>query len=798
MKTGSKFMGAVSAVALSAGIASTGAGIAFLASTAVAEAAVVNNIVVRGNSRVDAATVRGNITIQPGENFDSSDIDDSVRRLFQTGLFSDIRIAQQGNTLVVEVSENQIVNQVVFNGNSKIKDQQLQTVVQTKPLGPYSDARIEADLQAIRDAYAAIGRSDATVSSDQVVLADGRVNVAFQINEGDRTKITSVNFVGNQAFGDGRLRGVIETKRSGPLSFLTRRDVYDPNKLRADEEKLRRFYYNRGYADFQVISSTADLDESSNEYAITITVQEGERYEFGDIAVDSTVSGLDTERLRSLLETRPGEVYSAEDVEDSIVALSEELATGGFPFAQITPRGDRDFANRTISVTYQIDQGPRAYVERIEIRGNTRTRDYVIRREFDISEGDPFNQTLVRRARERLENLGYFSRVNISTAPGSQPDRVVVVVDVEDQPTGEFAIGAGYSTGSDGGATLEASITERNFLGRGQFIRVGAGGGEDSRNYSVSFTEPYFLGYRLAAGFDLFRTEDSRYSDYEYEEQGGVLRIAAPLTEDLTAGLRYTYSETRYDIAEDFGSRNNLSFAYLSAIDNSPWVKSSITPTLTYNTLDDRSLPREGIFAEGAIEVAGLGGDSEFVKFTGEVNYFHLLSESADIIGSLKAGAGHMIATGDDTRVFDQFFLGGSKVRGFDSRGIGPRAAIPIYNAAGNFTGNFGSPEDGDALGGTTYFYASAEASIPMPVVPRDLGLRVAAFADAGTLYGSELSGPDKRGGVGFDQAWRASVGASLIWASPFGPLRVDYAVPVAKEEFDDVQEFRFGASTRF
>lgn len=798
MKAGSKFLGAVSAVALSAGIVSAGAGIAVLSSAVMAEAAVVSNIEVRGNTRVDDQTVRGNITIQPGENFTNFDIDESVRRLFATGLFSDVRIAQSGSTLVVTVSENQIVNQVVFNGNQKIRDRQLETIVQTRPLGPYNEAVIEADIQAIQDAYAAIGRSDATVTTQRVVLEDGRVNIAFDVNEGDRTKIAAINFVGNQAFSDGRLREVINTKKSNFLSFLTRRDVYDEDKLRADEELLRRFYYNRGYADFQVVSSFAELDETSNEYTVTITVQEGERYTFGDVNVISSVPDVDTEELMRQVESRSGDVYSAEDVEESIVALSEGVATNGFPFAQVTPRGDRDFTNRTIAVTYLIDQGPRAYIERIEIRGNTRTRDYVIRREFDLSEGDAFNQSMIRRTRERLERLGYFSQVNISTAPGSQPDRVVVIVDVQDQPTGEFAIGAGYSTGSDGGATVEGSITERNFLGRGQFIRVAAGAGEDTRSYNISFTEPYFLGYRLAAGFDLFRTEDARADNYEFEQQGGTLRIAAPITDDLTLGLRYNYVESEYRPNEDNGFLlRDLSIAYQEAVGFSPWRRSSIGPTLTYNTLDDRNLPREGIYAQIGAEYAGLGGDAEFVKFTGEVNYFHLLSDSADIVGSLSAGAGHMIATGDDTRVFDQFFIGGETIRGFDTRGIGPRAGIPQYDEMGNVIG-YGPPGEGDALGGTTYFNVSAEASMPMPIIPRDVGLRVAAFADAGTLFGSELSDAAEAGAVGFDQSWRASVGASLIWASPFGPLRLDYAIPVAKEEFDDVQEFRFGASTRF
>jgi outer membrane protein insertion porin family len=781
MKAGSRLLNAVSAIALSASFVTAGAVSALVMGATVAEAAVVNRIEVQGNSRVDDSTVRGSLTIRPGEEFNNDDIDNSVRQLFATGLFSDVRIAQSGGALVVTVSENEVVNQVVFNGNRRIRDPQLVNIVQTRALGAFSQELLDADAQAIRDAYAAIGRNDATVSYRTVPVDGGRVNVAFEINEGDRTRISTINFVGNQAFGDGRLSEVVRTKRSNFLSFLTRRDVYDADRLRADEELLRRFYYNRGYADFQIVSSSAELNEQTNEYTITFTVQEGERYTFGDVRIESSVPDVDVATLQGLVESRSGSEYSAEDIEDTIVALSDRVATAGFPFAQVTPRGDRDFTNRTISVTYLIDQGPRAYVERIEIRGNTRTRDYVIRREFDLSEGDAFNQSLIRRAKERLDRLGFFSAVNISTSPGSQPDRVVVIVDVQDQPTGEFAIGAGYSTGSDGGATVEASVTERNFLGRGQFIRVAAGGGEDSRSYRVSFTEPYFLGYRLAAGFDVYRTEDDRADNYSFEEQGITLRTAIPITEDLTAGLAYNFTESRYE-----GSLANLSLPYQQAILESPWRKSSISGSLTYSTLDNRDLPREGIYAQVTGEFAGLGGDAEFAKFTGRASYFHLLSESADIIGSVSGGAGHLISTGDNMRVFDQFFIGGETIRGFDFRGIGPRAAaVP-------------GQRFGDALGGTTYFHASAEASFPLPVIPRDFGLRGAVFADAGTLYGSELSAASTVGAIGFDQAWRASVGASVIWASPFGPLRLDYAVPVVKEDHDRVQEFRFGASTRF
>jgi outer membrane protein insertion porin family len=785
MKAGSKFLNAVSAFALSASVIASGAGVLVLASAPSAEAAVIRSVQVRGAQRAGEEAVRSNLTIQPGVSFSDADVDESVKRLYATGYFSDVRISVSGSTLIVAVSENQLVNQVVFNGNRKIKDDKLQAVVQTQALGPYSEALVNADIERLREAYSATGRSDVEITTQVVPVGQGRVNIAFVINEGDRTKISNINFVGNQAYGDGRLQSVIATKESGPLSFLTRKDVYNEDKLRADEEALRQFYYNHGYADFRIVSSEAVLDESTNQYNITFTVEEGPRYTFGDIAVESTVEGVNSEDLRGLVRTDSGQVYNAREIQRSMEDISRRVAAAGYPFARVTPRGDRNFETQTIGVSYLVDQGERAYVERIEVRGNTRTRDYVIRREFDFSEGDAFNQEMISRAKRRLEALGYFTSVNISTTAGSASDRVVIVVNVEDQPTGSFGIGAGYSAGGDG-LILEASIEEKNFLGRGQFIRVAVGGGlDDARSYTLSFTEPYFLGYRLAAGFDIFKNQSSSEDYYDYDEQGVTLRVTAPITEDLATTFRYTYKEINYDGDGDWDegtpdtSGDNLSAPYEDLIDDSPFTQSSISQTLTYNTLDSTTLAREGIYATATHEFAGLGGDSEFYKISGRARYFHMLSDEADIIGSVAVGAGHVFATGDSLNVFDQFMIGGRQIRGFENNGIGPRM------------------RNGDPLGGTTYVNASAEVSFPMPAFPQDFGLRGALFADAGSLWGNDVdtSGETVRG---TDASIRASVGVGVTWASPFGALRFDYAVPVLKEDFDETQEFRFSMANQF
>lgn len=781
MMAGSKFLNAVSAIALSASVVASGAGMVTLASATTAEAALVQRINVQGAGRIGADTVRANLDIVPGQQFSNAEIDSSVRRLYATGYFSDVKITVSGSTLNVAVAENELVNQVVFNGNRKIKDDKLAGLVQTKSLGPFSKALVDADIRAIKDAYAGIGRSDVDVSIQTAPVGQGRVNLAFVINEGERTKITAIDFEGNSAYSDGRLASIISTKKSNVLSFLTRKDVYSEDRLRADEEALRQFYFNHGYADFRVISSDATLDPATNEYKLSFQVEEGPRYTFGQVNVESTVDGINADELQGLVESRTGSAYSAKDVQKSMEAISKRVASAGYPFARVTPRGNRDFQNNTIGVDYLVDQGDRAYVERIEIRGNTRSRDYVIRREFDLSEGDAFNQEMIGRAKRRLEALGYFSAVNISTQQGSAADRVVIVVDVQDQPTGSFGIGTGYTTGNDGGFTLDVSVEEKNFLGRGQYIRVAAGGGQDNaRSYSLSFTEPYFLGYRLAAGFDLYKRQTSRETYYDYSEQGVTLRVTAPITDDLATTLRYNYRQFDYEGAGAWNNSDNLSPAYQNLIANGPWVSSSISQSLTYNTLDDQSLPREGIFGQITHEYAGLGGDSDFYKIYGKARYFQTLSDEWDLIGSLSVGAGYVTPTGDNLNVYDQFTIGGREIRGFESNGLGPRDRAT-----------------GDGLGGTTYFTASAEASFPLPIIPQDVGFRGAIFADAGTLFGNEV---DNGGRTldGTDYALRASVGASVIWASPFGPLRVDYAVPVAKEDFDREQRFRFGISNQF
>jgi len=782
-----------------------------------AQAAVVSRIEVRGNARMDAQTIISYLSVTPGKQFSSFDVDESVKALYATGLFTDVSIYQSGSTLIVEVDESGIVNQVFFEGNKRLKDEALTSIVQVSPGSTFSEEKVTSDVDRILESYARVGRKDASVTYEVVPLANRRVNVVYRIDEGDKTKIRNIQFVGNVAYGQSRLREVMITKQSHLFSWLNNDDIYDPDKMSSDEERLRRFYYDHGYADFQILSSDVNFDPVANYYVITFTIDEGPRYNFGNIAIESTIAEVNAEAYYGLLETVSGKYYSASKVEESIVAVTEALAAEGYAFARVTPRGNRNFETNTIDIVYQIEQGPRVYVQEIVILGNDRTRDHVIRREFDISEGDALNQVMIQKAKRRLEALGFFDRVDITTRPGDAPDRAIVVVRVVDKATGEFSIGGGYSTAS--GALGEISFSEKNFLGRGQYIKVAASFGTEDTSYTFSFTEPYFLGYRISAGFDIVATQNDANDDRDYGTRSvsGTLRLGMPITEKLHQQVFYTFisdetqvSNSRLDrppgseppppigngqddgIQGDY--RSELSAALAPPFSPESWTKSGFGYSLTYRDFDNARDPREGYLLQWRQDFYGAGGDALYAKTEGTALGYFQLSEEADIAGMLRARGGFNIAYGDSEgyRANDNFFQGSRQIRGFDNYGFGPR-----------------DPVTGDALGGMYYWNSTAEVTFPMPFLPESMGVRGAVFADAGQLWGIDSrsraaivdANPDT---PGFstdsidDNTLRASVGASVIWNSPFGPLRFDYAFPIATAPWDRTREFNFGISSTF
>ncbi len=779
---------------------------AFFAPVLPAHAQTISQVVVKGNQRVEAETIRSYVNMRPGQTYSAGKKDESLKALFSTGLFSDVDIEPSGSTVVVTVVENPLIERVAFEGNKKIENSDLLKETQSQSHGTYTQRKVEADVQRIIDVYRRQGRYDVRVEPKIIDLGNNRVNLVFEIHEGDKTKVEKISFIGNQAFSDFRLRDIITTTESNWLSFLKSSDIYDPDRLAVDQELLRRYYLKNGYVDFRVVSAVADYDQSKNAFFITFTLEEGPQYRFGTVDIESNIASINAADYRGELKTSSGDVYNAELVDKSLENVGMEIAKRGYPFSQVRPRGDRDAANNLINVTYVIEEGPRLYVERINVNNNTRTQDRVIRREIDIGEGDAFNRVLASRAEKRLNKLGYFKKVAITKEPGSAPDRVVMNVDVEEQSTGDLSFSAGYATND--GLIGEVGISERNFLGRGQFVKATLGYGSRRRKAEFSFTEPYFLDRRLALGFDAYyrSTTSNKNSSFEQEVYGGGTRLGITITDDLTAQWRINGYEQNITVPAEYQDANlangEASTAIIQAQGNS--FTAMTGGTLIYNRLDNARNPTEGYILQANVDVATVSGthgagvpNADFIRSTAEARGYYPIF--GDMIGMLRVQGGNISSLETtDVRLVDSFFKGGEFIRGFAPSGIGPRDMTP------------GTRQD--ALGGTTYVGASAELQFPVPYVPEDLALKGALFADAGTLFNvGDLTGTGLTQcasgaaipvvGCNYfdDSSIRASVGLSVIWqGSPLGPIRFDFGFPVMKEDYDDTQVFRFSGGTSF
>jgi outer membrane protein insertion porin family len=803
-------------------------------------AQTVSSIVVQGNQRVEADTIRSYFKAGPGGRLDAFQIDEGVKALFATGLFQDVRPSVQGGRLIITVIENPVINRIAFEGNKKVKDEQLKAEIQSKERGTLSRPVVQADTARLVEVYRRGGRFDVRIEPKIIELPNNRVDLVFEISEGVKTGVKSIVFIGNRAYSSFRLKDVIKTSTTGLLAFLQTGDIYDPDRVEADRELLRRFYLKHGYIDVRIVSAVGEYDPNLRGFVITFTIEEGEQYRFGTVDVVSTIRLLDPSLLRSRLRAYPGDVYNAEAVEKSVEDMTIEAAKRGFAFATVRPRATRDPQTRTVNLVFSVDEGQRIYVERINIRGNTRTRDYVIRREFDLAEGDAYNRALVNRAERRLKNLAYFKSVKISTEPGSAPDRIILNVDVEEQSTGEFSVSGGYSTAD--GFLAEVSVAERNLLGRGLFGKIAVQYGQYTRGAQVSYVDPYFLGYRVAFGVDVFYKEQrpTSYVSYETQTIGFGTRLGFSLREDLGLQLRYSLYQQKVTLPFNLMNCDNInpdfvntfptadkvgttpaltpppgfggiancyvdgeaSLAVKRALTGGPVLTSLVGYTLSHNSLDNNKNPTSGMLAELRQDFAGVGGDVKFVRTSGDLwAYREVIS---DVVGLVHLQGGQIVGWDGGLRILDQFQMGPNLVRGFAPAGIGPRDLTQQP-----FTGVFG-----DALGGSYYWGASLELQTPLYFLPKDSGMKLAAFADAGSLWdytgptnwpltGEVISGsicPLSSYPCPIDNAMhvRTSVGVGLIWDSPFGPLRFDYAFPLTKEPYDRVQQFRFGGGAKF
>jgi outer membrane protein insertion porin family len=810
-------------------------------------AQTVSSIQVEGNRRVELETIRSYFKPGPGGRLDQAQIDDGLKALIETGLFQDVKISQAGGRLVVTVIENPVIGRVAFEGNKKVKDEQLSAEIQSKPRGTLSRPMVQSDAQRIAEIYRRSGRYDVRVNPEIIEQPNNRVDLVFTITEGSKTGVKSVEFVGNSAYSSYRLKDVIKTRESNLLSFLGGADVYDPDRVEADRDLIRRYYLKHGFADVQVVAALTEYDPDKKGFLVTFKIEEGQQYRVASVNFQSSISTLDGNALRSFSRVNVGSLYNAEALEKSVEEMQIEASRRGYAFAIVRPRGDRNFEAHTVSITFAIDEGPRTYIERINVRGNTRTRDYVIRREFDLSEGDAYNRALVDRAERRLKNLDFFKSVKITAEPGSSSDRVILIVDLEEKSTGDFSVSGGYSTTD--GALAEVSISERNFLGRGLFAKASVTYGQYARGYSLSFVEPYLLDYRVALGLDFFQRQQlaNSYISYGTSTLGFSPRLGFALREDLSLQLRYSIYQQKISLPLNLANCNNNPSNSLLAFNPSPafiaanpgtvdptgtgfgcysdgeaslpvrkelasgqTLTSSVGYSLNYNTLDNNKNPTDGLLIDWKQDFAGVGGDVTYLKSQIDAKYYTPLV--ADIVGLIHLQGGILNKVGNnELRMLDQFQMGPNLVRGFAPNGIGPRDINPYGTM--------------DAVGGTKYWGASYELQMPFWFLPKEVGLKGAVYADAGGLLDyqgpttwaatGELTTPANSNcvrpttnpaspgtctGLVFDSSnvVRTSVGVGLIWASPFGPLRFDYAVPITKGQFDRVQQFKFGGGTSF
>jgi outer membrane protein insertion porin family len=729
-------------------------------------AGTVSEVQVQGTQRIDPGTVRSYLLIQPGDLFDPDRLDRSLKALFATGLFADVTMRRQGNALLVNVVENPIINRLAFEGNNRIKDEELSREVELRPRVVFTRTRVQQDVQRIVEIYRRSGRYGVTIEPKVIQQPQNRVDLVFEINEGELTPVRTISIVGNKRFSDSTLRGVIQTKESAFYRFLSNADTYDPDRLSFDRELLRRFYLESGYADFQVLSAVAELTPNREAFVVTFTIEEGQPYTFGKIGFDIALPRINEDDLKELLVTETGERYNSTKVDESVDAITDKLGNLGYAFVDVRPKAGRNPDDRTIDITYQIGEASKVFVDRIDIVGNVRTLDRVIRREMNLVEGDAFNVSNMRRSERRIRNLGFFKSVKVTNAEGSAPDRTNVQVAVEEQPTGEISFGIGYS--SVEAVIGDVGIRERNLLGRGQDLRFGVSGSASSTEYDISFTEPYFLGRDVSAGFDLFRIErEQKESSYDEVRTGGALRAGFDLAPDLRQTVNYTLRSTEITNIDNDASR------FIKEQEGET-VVSQIGQTLTYDKRDSRLDPRDGYILQFTSEVAGAGGDERFLRLKGKSAYYIPID---DIWGLAFLGqAGYIVGLGQDVSIGERFFIGGNTFRGFEKAGVGPRDV-----------------DTGDALGGNQYYVGSAELTFPTGL-PEDLGLRAFVFTDVGSLWNVDASGTEVRDLTSV----RASVGLGVEFVTAFGRIRVDAAQPVLKEDFDKTELFRFSFGTRF
>lgn len=732
-----------------------------------AVAAEINQIDINGLQRVERETVLSYVNINPGENVSQERLNDAFKKLYTTGLFSDVSFDVKGNVLTIKVAENPIINKRFFDGNDKVDDSMLETEVQLGPRSIYSLAKVQEDVQRILNVYKRVGRYAAVVEPKVINRDQNRVDLIYEIDEGPLAKITKINFIGNKHYSDSDLQSEILSKETRWWRIFSSAENYDPEKSNYDKELLRRFYNNRGYADFRVISSVAELSPDSKSFVITTVLDEGVRYKVKDVKFTSEIGEIDTAALADELDFESGDWYNADKVEKGVAAVTDELGKKGFAFVDVEPVLDKDMATGDMNVTFRITEGPRIFIDKINITGNDRTYDEVIRRQFRLNEGDAFNASKIRDSRRNIENLDYFSKVDIQTEPTDDPNKADINVKVTEKSTGYFNVGVGYSTVN--GALIRAGVTENNFRGKGQQLGLDAGLSERVSDFNINFTEPYFMNRPLSAGIDLFGSRSDYQDESSYDEDtiGGRLRLGWKYTDNLSQSVRYTLRQDKISNVSDSAS------IYIKE-EEGQYLDSSVGQTLYYDRRDNAIDPKEGYFLSFGNDIAGAGGDEKYVKFDVKAyrydTFFDYYTLKLFVNGGYVTGYDH-----DEVRLAQRYFLGGSTMRGFDSAGIGARDRYTK-----------------DALGGNWMIYSGAEVSFPIGL--DEVGIKGRTFVDAGML--GKPDGISEKI-VEYSDSPRVSVGLGFTWMSPMGRIDIDFGFPIVKEKYDETEVFRLNFGTR-
>ncbi|HUO22980.1 MAG TPA: outer membrane protein assembly factor BamA [Caulobacteraceae bacterium] len=755
------------------------------AAPAPVQTGVVQRIVVQGAERIEQSTILSYLPIAPGDTVDAQKIDDALKTLFRTDLFSDVQIQLQGTDLIVKVSENPIINQVVFEGNHNLKEDKLRDEVQVRPRGVFTRARAEADVQRIVELYRRSGRISATVTPEIVELPQKRVDLIFAINEGPKSGILNINIIGNKQFSDNALRDVIVTKESKWYRFFTDNDNYDPDRTDYDREQLRKFYRNRGYYDFHVLSAVAELSPDKNGFTVSYTIDEGQKYKFGKMTVETDLKRLNAAQLQRLLPIKEGQTYQDDQIEKATDALTFAAGAAGFAFVDVRPRYTANPQTHTVDVNFQIVEGPRVYVERIDIVGNTRTIDPVIRREMLLSEGDAYNRVLVDRSTIKIKALGFFKDVTIDQLPGSAPDKTVLQVKVTEQPTGELSFSLGYSSVEQ--LIADIGVSERNFRGRGQQLTLKVSAGYLEQGVTVGFTEPRFMGRNLAAGINLYssRYDFSTYASYQSASTGASLTLGFPLTDYSHLVVSYSLHSDAINVDSSLCVPGYESVSAVLCEERGSTLTSQIGFQYRWDERDDPVKPTRGFYADFSQSFAGLGGNVFYAKTEMDAAIYHAFTPA--FVAMFKAELGDIEPWNKDyVRINDRFFRGGDTFRGFQLAGIGARDVL--YN---------------DALGGDFYAQGTVELTVPN-YLPEQYGINTAVFTQWGTLGALDKQAKiDPTTGlldtnIADGLVLRGSAGISVFWKSPMGPLRFDLSDVIARAQYDKTQNFYFSTATRF